>query len=115
MEGNEFEKSRVFSIQDILEYVDHSVVIKTIITKATGNVSAFAFDSGETLTGKVSPFNTFIHVIDGKAEIIINDVSNLLVTGQSIIIPSHSKNTIKAHVRFKMLSTFIKSGYEELA
>jgi len=39
----------------------------------------------------------------------------LLETGQSIIIPAHSRNSIKANVRFKMLSTIIKSGYEEVS
>ena len=54
-------------------------------------------------------------MIDGKAEIVIDGVSNLLDTGQSIIIPAHSRNTIKANIRFKMLSTIIKSGYEDSA
>jgi quercetin dioxygenase-like cupin family protein len=115
LETPEFEKSKAFIIVEILEYIPNSVVIKTIIRKTTGNVSAVSFDSGETLSEKISPFDTFIQVVDGKAEVVINDISNLLETGQSIIIPAHSRNTIKANVRFKMLSTIIKSGYEEMA
>ncbi len=113
--GNfEFEKSKAFIIVEIIEYVPNSVVIKTIIKKTTGNVSAVSFDTGEILTEKISPFDTFIQVIDGKAEILIDGESNLLVTGQSIIIPAHARNTIKANERFKMLSTIIKSGYEDV-
>jgi len=110
----EVEKSLAFIIVEIIEYIPNSVVIKTIIKKTTGNVSAVSFDSGEALTEKISPFDTFIQVIDGKAEIVIDGKSHLLETGQSIIIPAHARNTIKANVRFKMLSTMIKSGYEEL-
>lgn len=108
----EYDKSTVFIVVEIIEYVPNSVVIKTIIKKTTGNVSAVSFDSGEVLTEKISPFDTFIQVIDGRAEIIINDKSNLLETGSSIIIPAHSRNTINATERFKMISTVIKSGYE---
>ena len=72
-------------------------------------------DSGEALTEKISPFDTFIQVIDGSAEIVIDDNSNLLKTGEAIIIPAHSPNTIKANVRFKMISTIIKSGYEDVS
>lgn len=115
MENEEYEKSKAFIIVEILEYIPNSVVIKTIIRKTTGNISAVSFDSGEALSGKVSPFDTFIQIIDGKAEILINDHSNLLETGQSIIIPAHSQNTIKANVRFKMISTTIKSGYEDVS
>jgi quercetin dioxygenase-like cupin family protein len=113
MNDGKIEKGRSFIIVEIIEYIPNSVVIKTIIKKTTGNVTAVSFDSGEMLTEKISPFDTFVQVIDGKAEIVINDSSNMLVTGESIIIPAHSRNTIKANVRFKMLSTTIKSGYEE--
>ncbi len=64
------------------------------------------------LTEKISPFDTFIQVIEGRAEVVIDDKSNLLETGSSIIIPAHTRNTIKANERFKMISTVIKSGYE---
>ena len=112
MENQQIETNKVFIIVEILEYIPNSVVIKTIIRKTTGNVSAVSFDTGEAMTEKISPFDTFIQVIDGMAEIVINDVSNLLETGQSIIIPAHTRNSIKANVRFKMISTIIKSGYE---
>ena len=115
MENLEQEKSQIFIIVEIIEYIPNSVVIKTIIKKTTGNVTAVSFDSGETLTEKISPFDTFIQVIDGKAEIVIDNKSNMLKTGESIIIPAHIRNTIKAHVRFKMISTIIKSGYEEVS
>jgi len=115
MESIEVEKSKVFIIVEILEYVPNSVVIKTIIKKTTGNVSAVSFDSGEALQEKISPFDTFIQVIDGTAEIVIDGISEILETGQSIIIPAHTRNTIKANVRFKMISTIIKSGYEEVS
>lgn len=115
METTEMEKAKVLITVEILEYISNSVLIKTIIKKTTGNVSAVSFDSGEALMEKTSPFDVFIQVIEGRAEIVIDDQSNTLETGQSIIIPAHSRNTIKANERFKMISTTIKSGYEELS
>ncbi len=115
MEPQELEKSKVFIIVEIMEYVPNSVVIKTIIRKTTGNVTAVCFDSGEALTEKTSPFDTFIQIIEGKAEILIDGKSYSLDTGQSIIIPAHHRNTIIANERFKMISTIIKSGYDEVS
>ena len=106
------DKSNVFIIVEIIEYISHAVVIKTIIKKTTGNVSVVSVDSGETLNEKISPFDTFIQVIDGKAEVQVNDRVYILNTGESIIIPAHSRNSIRANERFKMISTIIKSGYE---
>lgn len=109
------KKSEAFKVVELLEYIPNSIVIKTIIKKITGSISAISFDSGELLIGKVAPFDTFIEVVEGDAEIIVDDVSNFLETGQSIIIPAHSNSTIKANKQFKILSTIIKSGYEEVS
>ncbi len=108
----EVEKAKALIIVEIIEYVPNSVVIKTIIKKTTGNVSAVSFDTGEALTEKTTPFDSFVQIIEGNAEIVINGVSNLLNTGQSIIIPAHTSNIVKANERFKMISTIIKSSYE---
>ena len=44
LENTEVEKSNAFIIVEILEYIPNSVVIKTIIRKTTGNVTAVSFD-----------------------------------------------------------------------
>ncbi|WP_206022453.1 cupin domain-containing protein [Pseudoflavitalea sp. G-6-1-2] len=113
MPGNdELERSTAHIIVEIIEYVPNSVVIKTIIKKSTGNVSMMSFDYGEGLTEKSSPFETFVQIVEGEAEIVIDAKASQLKTGQGIIIPSHSLHYIKPNGRFKMISTTIKSGYE---
>jgi quercetin dioxygenase-like cupin family protein len=115
MQTIEIKKSKMHILTEIIEYVPNSVVSKTIIRKATGNINIFAIDTGETLAEKISPFDTFLQVIEGKAEVVIDEKSNVLLTGQAIIIPAHTSNTVKANERFKMISTVIKSGYEGIA
>lgn len=108
----ELEKSKAHIIIEIIEYMPNSVVIKTILRKSSGNISVMSFDSGEGLTEKTSPFDTFAQIIEGKAEIVIDNVSNTLQSGQGIIIPAHLPNFIRPNGRFKMILTIIKSGYE---
>ena len=110
--GSEVEKSVGLIIVEIIEYIPNSVVSKTIIKKSTGNISVMSFDTGEGLTEKTSPFDTFAQIIDGKAEIVIDGKSNLLQSGEGIVIPAHRPNIIKANERFKMILSIIKSGYE---
>jgi len=112
MKTGEIEKSKSHILIEIIEYVPNSVVSKTIIRKTTGNISIVAIDTGEALAEKISPFDTFIQIVEGEAEIIIDQKSNLLKTGQAIIIPAHASNSVKANERFKMISTVIKSGYD---
>ncbi len=111
-DNTELEKRMSHIIVEIIEYVPNSVVIKTIMRKSTGNISVMSFDSGEGLTEKKSPFDTFAQIIEGEAEIVIDTVCTLLQTGMGIIIPAHASNYIKPNGRFKMILTIIKSGYE---
>ncbi|MBN1184514.1 MAG: cupin domain-containing protein [Bacteroidales bacterium] len=113
MKTAELEKSKTHILIEIVEYVPNSVVTKTIIRKTTGNVTIVAIDTGEALSEKTSPFDTFIQIIEGNAEVVIDSKSNLLKTGEGIIIPAHTSHNVKANERFKMISTIIKSGYEE--
>ena len=111
-DNTELEKSRAHIIVEIIEYRANSVVIKTIIRKSTGNISVMSFDRGEGLTEKTSPFDTFVQIIEGKAEIVIDRLPHLLQSGEGIVLPAHVSNFIKPNGRFKMISTVIKSGYE---
>jgi quercetin dioxygenase-like cupin family protein len=110
--SKELEKSKGIIIVEIIEYVPNAILSKTIIKKSTGNISVMSLDTGEGLTEKTSPFDSFAQIIDGKAEIVIDGVSNLLETGQGIILPAHLPNIFRANERFKMILTVIKSGYE---
>jgi quercetin dioxygenase-like cupin family protein len=112
MEMKEIEKSKKFITVEIVEYLKHSVVIKTILNKSTGNVSVLSFDSGEGLIEKTTPFDTYLQIIEGKAELVIGGVSSFLITGQSIVIPAHAPNFVRPNGRVKMIMTVIKSGYE---
>jgi len=109
----ELEKSKAHIIVEILEYVPNATLTKTIIKKTTGNVTVTSMDAGEELAEKTSPFDTFIQIIDGTAQVIINDKTYKLGLGEGIIIPAHAAHCFNANEQFKMISTIIKSGYEE--
>ncbi len=110
---SEMEKSKVHIVVEIIEYMPNAVVSKTIIKKTTGNVTVSSFDAGEELSEKTSPFDNYIQIIDGAAELTIDDKEYKLKLGEAIIIPAHAKHHFNANVQFKMISTVIKSGYED--
>ena len=114
MDVPELEKSKVHIVVEIIAYLPHAVVSKTIIKKITGNITATSFDAGEELAEKTSPFDNYIQIIDGTASVTINDHIFKLTKGQGIIIPAHASHIFHAKEQFKMISTVIKSGYEEI-
>jgi quercetin dioxygenase-like cupin family protein len=109
----ELEKNRAHIIVEIIEYLPNAVVSKTIVKKTTGNVTAISMAVGEELVDKTSPFDTYIQIIDGNAEVLIDDKKVALKLGEGIVIPAHAKHSFNANEQFKMLATVIKSGYDE--
>lgn len=111
--GGEIEKGKAHIVVELIEYEHDEVVSKSIMKKATGSIDAMSFDSGEGLNEKISPFDTYLQIIDGSAIIVVNGISNKLEIGQGILIPAHASSHIEPNGRFKLLLTIIKSGYEE--
>jgi quercetin dioxygenase-like cupin family protein len=115
MKANQpLKKATPHIIIEIIEYVPNAVVSKTIIKKTTGNITATSMAIGEELGERTTPFDTYVQIIDGNAEVILNDKTISLKLGEGLIIPAHTKHSFNANEQFKMITTVIKSGYEEL-
>lgn len=108
----ELENAKSHIVVELIEYMPNAIVSKTIIKKTTGNIIATSFDMGEELSEKIIPFDTYIQIIDGAAEIMIDDELIMLKLGEGMIIPAHVKQRISANEKFKMIATVIKSGYD---
>jgi quercetin dioxygenase-like cupin family protein len=109
MGSNEFEKSKVFSFSESVDYSDGGIVSKTVLKKQTGNISLFSFAKGEALSEHTAPFDAMITVVDGRGEVVIGGVSFILTAGQSIIMPANITHAVNAVEKFKMVLTMIKS------
>ena len=77
-DSSQLEKSMAHIIVEIIEYMANSVINKTIIKKSTGSINIMSFDSGEGLNEKTSPFDSFAQIVEGTAEIVIDDVPHIL-------------------------------------
>jgi quercetin dioxygenase-like cupin family protein len=110
MDTNEFERSKIFSFNESVDYSSGGIVSKTVLKKQTGNISLFSFDKGEALSEHTAPFDAMIQVVDGKGEVIIGGKSFILETGQCIIMPANIAHAVNAVEKFKMVLTMIRSS-----
>ncbi len=108
MKNDEFEKSITFNLVDLLNYSSNAIEVNNILVENACVIQALAFDFGKVQLYKKSPFSRFIHIIEGKAEVVINDNSTFLQMGDSILIPGTVSSSIEANHAFKMICTTIK-------
>jgi quercetin dioxygenase-like cupin family protein len=109
MEGKAFETAKIFDFIKEVEYSSNGIISKRILEKQTGNITLFSFDQGQKLSEHTAPFDAFVQVIEGKAEIIIDGKTFNLVSGQSIIMPANVPHAVNATEQFKMMLTMIKA------
>ena len=57
------ETSQAHTLVDLIDYVPHSVVVRTLVHKTTGNIIVIAINSGESLKEKISTFDTYFQII----------------------------------------------------
>jgi len=97
------------ALKNLVDYQDDSIVSKEIIKKDKGTVTLFAFDKGQGLSEHTAPFDAFVYMCDGQAEIIIAGVSHMVREGEVIIMPANMPHALKANERFKMLLVMMKA------
>ena len=108
------KRTKAHIFVEIIEYVPHTGVTKTIIRKTSGNTSISSlFDAGEEFVEKISPFDNYIQIVDGTVEVGINDRKYKLRLGEGIVIPAHTLHRFNASEQFKMISTVIKGLPED--
>jgi quercetin dioxygenase-like cupin family protein len=94
----------------LVAYEDGSVVSNTIHKDAAGTITAFAFDAGEGLSEHTAPFEAFVQIIDGAAEISIAGTPHVVKTGQLLRLPAGIPHGLRAVTRFKMLLVMMKAS-----
>jgi len=102
-------KSQVLKMADLAAYQEGSVVSRQVTKADAGNVTLFAFDTGQELSEHAAPFDALVHILDGEAEVRISGVSHRLAAGEAIIMPANEPHALKAVKRFKMLLTMVRA------
>ena len=96
-------------LADLVNYQEGSVVSRTIVKRATGTVTLFAFDEGQGLSEHTAAFDAVAHILEGEAEITVSGKALRTTVGEAVLMPANQPHSLRALSRFKMLLTMIRS------
>jgi quercetin dioxygenase-like cupin family protein len=108
MEKSIFEHSNVFRFPEKVDYSSEGIISKRVIDRPVGTVTLFSFDQGQRLSIHSAPYDAMLQVMEGNAEVIINEVPFTLCAGDTIIMPAGIPHAVSALEKFKMVLTMIK-------
>jgi quercetin dioxygenase-like cupin family protein len=90
-------------------YQEGAVVSRTLLKRAGGTITLFAFDEGQSLSEHTAPFDAVAQVLEGEAEITIAGTPLKVAAGELVLMPANQPHAVHASMRFKMLLTMIRS------
>jgi quercetin dioxygenase-like cupin family protein len=105
----EMPAGEVVTLADLVSYQDGAVISRTLVKRATGTITLFAFDEGEGLSEHTAAFDALVEVLEGEAEIAVGGATLRSRAGQAVLLPANQPHALKAVTRFKMLLTMIRS------
>jgi quercetin dioxygenase-like cupin family protein len=93
----------------LANYQEGAVVSRTLLRRAGGTITLFAFDEGQALSEHTAPFDAMAHILEGEAEIVIAGTTLTVTAGEIVLMPANQPHAVTARTRFKMLLTMIRS------
>ena len=93
----------------LADYQEGAVVSRTLLKRAGGTVTLFAFDEGQSLSEHTTPFDALAHVLEGEANIVVAGALLSVSAGETVLMPANQPHAVQARTRFKMLLTMIRS------
>lgn len=102
------EHSTAHALESLLEYVDGSIVSRTLTDKKTGTITLFAFAQGQGLSEHSAPFDAFVQVVEGELELTIGGREVRANAGEIVIMPADVPHALRAARPSKMLLVMIR-------
>ncbi len=100
--------AQALTLEDQVDYAEGSVVSKTLIKGESSNITLFAFDQGQGLSEHTVPFDAFVMILDGKAELTIDGQSLVAQAGHTVVMPANIPHEVNAVEQFKMILVMIR-------
>jgi quercetin dioxygenase-like cupin family protein len=84
------------------------IVSRVILKAKNGNVTLFAFDTGQELSEHTAPFDALVTVFEGEALITVGGTPHNVPAGAALLMPANVPHALRAAAPMKMMLTMIR-------
>ncbi len=86
-----------------------AIVSRTLAQGPAGGLTFFAFDAGQALSEHTAPFDAYVLVVEGEAELTIGGRLVLAREGDLTLMPAGVPHALRARTPMKMLLTMLRA------
>ncbi len=100
---------KVINFKDLIGYVSGGVESRSLVQRDDFTLTLFGFDKGEEVSAYSIPGETLIHVLEGRASVVVDEKDEyLLKEGEIIAISKDILYSINAVEELKLMLVIIK-------
>jgi len=92
----------------LISYTEAGIASRVIGRSGGGSVTLFAFDEGQELSEHASPYEAFVHVIEGTFVITVAGTRTQATPGTIVRIPSNAPHALESPKRSKMMLVMLR-------
>ncbi len=96
-------ESTVYGAQELIGYESGKVVTKVVAESGGAAVILRSADAGTVIPEHSVPFTAVVYVLDGVAEVRIDDTIYNPKAGEILVVPANHVHELKARERFTIL------------
>src|SRR5687767_8810163 len=88
--------AEALSIQSLITPTEHGIASRVLARTSGGNLTLFAFDSGQALTEHTSPFEAVVLVLEGIVTLTIGGATVRATPGTVVRMPANVPHALEA-------------------
>lgn len=100
--------AEVLRLTDLITTTEHGIASRVLAKTGGGNVTLFAFDTGEGLSEHTAPFDALVLVLDGSLDLTIGSARVTAAPGEIVRLPAGVPHAVDARQAARMLLIMLR-------
>ena len=98
----DLRKEDLIELKNTLTYEKESITTKTLYKQNAQIIAGLAFDRGQSVLPCTSEANLTLHILEGKAEVMIAGKNYDISEGEKIFMPRNKMHALFAKTKLKL-------------
>jgi quercetin dioxygenase-like cupin family protein len=107
---NALPSAQALTLHDLITPTEQGIASRVLARAGGGNLTLFAFDSGQGLTEHTSPFDAIVMVLAGNLSLTIGGEVVEATPGTIVQMPAHVPHAVEAPVAARMLLLLLRDA-----
>ncbi len=100
--------AQVLELRSLVTPTEQGIASRVLAKTAGGNLTLFAFDSGQGLTEHTSPYDALVMVLEGELALTIGGASVRATPGTLVRMPAGVPHALEARAPARMLLVMLR-------